>query len=190
MTEEIFVVDTSVFTNPQHYKQLGRSPLEALQKVLETHVIYITPGCIEEMNTFFDVSKVRGRLQPRMHIKAPNTGIMVLPAVVAHEMVQEFRERGDKALKFATDLLKEAYKMEPQPRKKNEPDPIQPLIVRLRDGMRHHMRTNFVDSAQDMDTLLLALDLRARLVTGDLGMRKWADKLGIEWMEPSNLLNL
>lgn len=192
ITPEIYVVDTSVFTNPQYYKDMGRSPLEALQRILDQHPIYMTPGCVNEMQSFFDVKKVRPSLQPRLHIKAPNTGVMVVPAVVMHEMVHEFRQRGDKALKLATDLLKETYNVVPEPRKrvKGEADPIHPYINRLRDGMRHHMRTNFVDSTQDLDTLLLALELRARLVTGDLGMRKWADKLGIEWMEPSVLLNV
>jgi RNA ligase partner protein len=149
----------------------------------------MTPGCVEEMQSFFDMGKVAPELLTKLHIKAPNTGAMVIPAAVVGDLVMDFRIRGDKALKFATDLVREAYVIPPQEHKKGEPDPVYPLVTRLRDGMRQHLRTNFIDSKQDFDTLLLALELRARLVTGDLGMRSWANKLGIEWMEPALLLS-
>ena len=53
--------------------------------------------------------------------------------------------------------------------------------------MRHHLRENFIDSVEDLDTILLARQLDAQLVTGDEGMLQWANKLGIAILEPALL---
>ena len=46
------------------------------------------------------------------------------------------------------------------------------------------MREGIIDSKEDVDLLLLAMELDAVLITADQGLIKWADKLGIKWLFP------
>ena len=61
------------------------------------------------------------------------------------------------------------------------------LINRLRGRYREALRQGILDSKEDVDVLLLAYELDGTLVSGDEGMRKWADKVGIQIMSPRHL---
>jgi uncharacterized protein len=184
------VIDTSVFTNSHCYDTWANNPLNAICRALSYCHFYMTPGCIDELKTFLDMSKINPKLLTKLHVKNPNVNALNVPATIVCELVSGFRNRGDATLKFATSIVKDAYKVTPEQRQKGSPDPVSPYIVRLRDGIRHHLRDNFIDSEEDMNTLLLATELGARLVTGDLGMIKWAKKIGIECIDPVLLLHL
>jgi hypothetical protein len=43
-----------------------------------------------------------------------------------------------------------------------------------------------LDSKEDVDVLLLSFELEGSLVCADEGLRKWADKAGIEIIHPLN----
>lgn len=189
------VLDTSVFTNPDCHKELGATSVEALSNVLRYNALhpstqlFVTPGCVEELKTLMDWNKLQRGLLVHLRIKSPSKGNLYLPAELTYEMVCEFRSRGEKTLKFASDLVREAYGIVPQPRVTGQPDPVHGIITRLRDGVRKHLRTNFLDSGPDMDTLLLAWELDGKLISGDLGLLQWANKLGLETMDSSLLLH-
>ncbi len=61
------------------------------------------------------------------------------------------------------------------------------LITRLREKYREALRQGIIDSKEDVDVLLLAYELDGVLISGDEGLRKWADKVGIKIMNPKNL---
>lgn len=205
------VFDTSTFTNPASFRQLGRSPADALNNVL-AHLkgkadVYMTPGCFAEFEYFVVKNQKKERkssngksgkkaieLKPKLlvtlHRKTANADFVQVSGSFTYELVCGFRERGDAALKYAVALVKEAYETEPEERKKGQPDPVTQFITRLRDGLRHHMREGFIDSGPDLDTLLLAKELGARLVTSDNGMVKYAEKLGVDLLAPELVLHL
>lgn len=193
----IVVVDTSVFTNPDCYNDLGRSKVDALIKVLK-HVkatgvvLYMTPGCVAELGRFVDLAAVDPGLMVHLRIRAPDRDAVRLSGAFVHELVCNFRERGDKSIKQGIAVLRDAYATAPEPRKRasKAPDPVCPYINRLRDGTRHHLREGFIDSGEDMDTLLLARQLQARLASGDKGMVAWGHRMGIEHLPHALLLSV
>jgi RNA ligase partner protein len=54
----------------------------------------------------------------------------------------------------------------------------------LRKKYREALREGVIDSKEDVDRILLAMELDAMLVTVDQGALKWADKLGVRWLFP------
>ena len=58
------------------------------------------------------------------------------------------------------------------------------IIQDLRRKYREALREGIIDSKEDVDLLLLAMELDALLVTADQGLIKWAEKLGIKWLFP------
>jgi len=189
------VVDTSVFTNPDSFQKLGKTSIHAFKKTLnyaQEHKInlYITHGCWMELQQFIPMNTINNQLLANLHIQSPDRDRIAVSGTFLHEVVCEFRKRGDAALKYGTKIVREAYDNVPQPREKGKPEPVFPYISKLRDGYRHHLRTNFIDSGEDLDTLLLAKQLKARLVTSDLGMVAYANRLGVELLEPLYLLSI
>jgi RNA ligase partner protein len=190
------VVDTSIFTNPAAHADLGGSTRHALVTVL-THAatsvdLYMTPGCVNELRTFVDLDAVDPALMVHLRVKSPDRDTIRLSGTVVHELVCEFRERGGKAIKHGLGIVREAYKQSPEYRDPGRPgrDPVASLVARHREGARHHLRDGFIDSGEDMDTLLLAHQLGARLVSADNGMIKWGHRLGIETMSHKLLTKL
>jgi predicted DNA-binding protein (UPF0278 family) len=47
------------------------------------------------------------------------------------------------------------------------------------------MRQGLLDSAPDLDVLLLAKELEAGVVSSDIGIKKWSEKLGLRFVEAS-----
>ncbi len=186
------VIDTCVLTNPASFRLWAKSEAEALNRVLR-HLtnprrdllvdVWMVPGCLEEFEHFADSNHIDDKLLARLHIREPLRDQISVPGGVLHDLASEFRKRGDAALKHASAVVRDAYKEEPQSRKRGAPEPVKPFIHRLREGSRHHLREGFLDSGPDVDCVLLAKELRARLVTADLGMIKWARRMGVEVLD-------
>ena len=60
-------------------------------------------------------------------------------------------------------------------------------IADLRKKYRAALREGIIDSKEDVDLILLAKELDGILVTADTGIVKWADKLGIRYIDPRTL---
>jgi len=60
-------------------------------------------------------------------------------------------------------------------------------IMNLRKKYRSALREGIIDSKEDVDLILLAKELDGILVTADVGIMTWADKLGIRFIESRNL---
>ncbi|MEM0330760.1 MAG: RNA ligase partner protein, partial [Archaeoglobaceae archaeon] len=59
------------------------------------------------------------------------------------------------------------------------------LISKFRDKFRTVMRQGLLDSAPDLDVLLLAKELEAGVVSSDIGIKKWSERLGLRFVEAS-----
>jgi hypothetical protein len=59
------------------------------------------------------------------------------------------------------------------------------LISRFRERYRSALRGGILDSEPDIAVLLLAKELEAGVVSSDTGIRKWAEKLGLRFVEAS-----
>lgn len=182
LKEECFVIDTSIFTNPDVYIIFGRTPTTALKNFLklttklEGPIFYMPPSIYEELMNFVDIDKIPKDLQVRIFQKPPKMYEMNVPAFLLYELIEDVRHRIDKGLRVAEQAVREVIT-------DNEPD----TINNLRRKYRSALREGIIDSKEDVDLILLARELDGILVTADKGIMTWADKLGIRYVESRNL---
>jgi len=182
LKEECFVIDTSIFTNPDVYITFGRTPTTALKNFLKLIIklegpgFYMPPSIYEELINFVDIDKIPKDLQVRIFQKPPKKLEMNVPAFLLYELIEDVRHRIDKGLRVAEQAVREVIN-------DNEPD----TINNLRRKYRSALREGIIDSKEDVDLILLARELDGILVTADKGIITWADKLGIRYVESRNL---
>ena len=182
LKKECFVIDTSIFTNPDVYITFGRTPTTALKNFLKLTTklegpnFYMPPSIYEELMNFVDIDKIPKDLQVRIFQKPPKKYEMNVPAFLLYELIEDVRHRIDKGLRVAEQAVREVIN-------DNEPD----TINNLRRKYRSALREGIIDSKEDVDLILLARELDGILVTADKGIMTWADKLGIRYVESRNL---
>jgi len=171
------VLDTSLFVNPDVRASLGATPTEALESFLFIAAqlpildFYMPPSIFEELMNFVDRDKIPGDLLVYLHQKSPKRHELKTPAYLIYELVEEMRDRINKGLRVAEKAVRSDA-------------PLNDNIQDLRRKYREALREGIIDSKEDVDLLLLAMELDALLVTADQGALKWADKLGIRWLIP------
>lgn len=52
------------------------------------------------------------------------------------------------------------------------------------------LREGIIDSKEDVDLILLAKEMDGIMMTADTGIVKWADKLGIRYIDPRMLRSI
>lgn len=173
------VLDTSLFVNPDVRLSLGRTPSEALETFLflagQIHILefYMPPSVFKELLNFVDREKIPGDLLVVLHQKPPKRYELKCPATLLYDFVEEMRDRVNRGLRIAEGAVRSAEK-------KKADEIIQDLRRKYRDALRE----GIIDSKEDVDLLLLALELDAMLITADQGLITWAGKLGIPWLFP------
>lgn len=173
------VLDTSLFVNPDVRADLGETPTEALETFLflaaQIHILefYMPPSIFEELLHFVDRKRIPGDLLVILHQKPPKKHELKTPAFLLYELIEDIRERINKGLRVAEKAVRSTEKMK-----------IEDIIQDLRRKYREALREGIIDSKEDVDLLLLALELDALLITADQGLIKWAEKLGIRWLFP------
>lgn len=173
------VLDTSLFVNPDVRSDLGETPTEALETFLflaaQIHILefYMPPSIFEELLHFVDRKKIPGDLLVILHQKPPKKHELKTPAFLLYELIEDIRERVNKGLRVAEKAVRNVERMK-----------VEDIIQDLRRKYREALREGIIDSKEDVDLLLLAIELDALLITADQGLIKWAEKLGIKWLFP------
>lgn len=180
---EIFVLDTSLFTNPDIYSQFERDQLGAIENfiTLASHSraqFYMPTSVYEEFNKMVELGSLKPRFELTVRIRSPRRFNLMVPAEFLYEFIEEVRYRINKGLRIAEEHTKEAGKL--------TQEDVGRLINRLREKYREALRTGIIDSKEDLDVLLLAYELDAILVSGDEGLRSWADKVGTKLIDPKS----
>jgi RNA ligase partner protein len=171
------VLDTSLFVNPDVRASLGATPTEALEAFLFIAAqlpileFYMPPSIFEELMNFVDRDRVSGDLLVYLNQKSPKRHELKTPAYLLYELVEEIRDRVNKGLRVSERAVR-------------SDKPVNEAVQELRRKYREALREGIIDSKEDVDLLLLAMELDALLVTADRGALKWADKLGIRWLVP------
>lgn len=185
LKDQQFVIDTSIFTNPDVYKSFGASPTEALKEFLvlvgkvEGPTFCMPPSIFKEMLNFVEIDKIPVEHQIRICQKAPRRYELTVPAFLLYELIEDVRHRIDKGLRVAEQAVRETTR-------KKEPE----TISDLRRKYRVALREGVIDSKEDVDLILLARELDAIVVSADVGIMTWADKLGIRYIESRNLRSI
>lgn len=176
------VIDTSVITNPYSTKEIARSLEGAMEEFIRLvkesgYEVLATPATVEELRTFFQELPID--FYRVVRIKTPNKYETRIPGIVLYDFLSEMRDRINRGLRVAEKAVREF-------RDKEERE----AIKYLRENYRRVMREGIVDSKEDIDTILLALQEEASISTADEGQIELARKLGIEVIEPRILYRM
>lgn len=180
ITPKKVVLDTSLFVNTDIRKYLGNTPTEALEAFLflaaQIHILefYMPPSIFEELMHFIEQNHISEDLLLILHQKPPKKHELKIPAFILYELIEDIRIRVNKGLRIAETAVKSLERKDPTK-----------IIHDLRCKYREALREGIIDSKEDVDLLLLAMELDALLVTADQGLIKWAEKLGIRWLFPT-----
>ena len=68
---------------------------------------------------------------------------------------------------------------------KQQPNVSSWIIGKFRNKYRAALRYGILDSAPDIDVLILAKELDAAVIASDYGIEKWAEQLGVRFV-PAN----
>ena len=172
------VLDTSVFTNPDVYRQFGADSLTAIRSFLalakRTSAEFFMPLSVyEELRTIKDLGEVGADFELSVRIRSPRKYQMQVPAEILYEFIEEVRLRIDRGLRIAEEHAKMG-------REGGEVGEVGRVIARLRERYREALRRGIIDSREDLDVLLLAYELDGAIVSADEGLVKWADKVGVK----------
>ncbi|MFO0754001.1 MAG: RNA ligase partner protein [Thermodesulfovibrionales bacterium] len=173
------VLDTSLFVNPDVRASLGDTPTAALEAFLafaaQIHIFefYMPPSIFEELLHFVERDRIPGDLLVNLYQKPPKKHELSCPAFLLYELIEDIRERVNKGLRLAEKAVRGA-----------ESKRAEEMIPELRKKYREALREGIIDSKEDVDLLLLAMELDALLITADQGLIRWAEKLGIKWLFP------
>ena len=176
---EKVVLDTSLFVNPDVRTSLGRNPTEALETFLfmaaQIHILefYMPPSTFQELLNFIEKERITGDMLLFLRQKPPKKHELKCPAFLLYELIEDMRDRVNRGLRVAESAVRSTEKKK-----------IDEVIQDMRKKYREALREGIIDSKEDVDLLLLAMELDALLVTADQGLIKWAEKLGIRWLIP------
>jgi len=185
------ILDTSIFVNPDAHIYFGNTPSEALSNFLDQlkdkkHInCYIPPSVYEELSKF--IEKLPSTQKTILINKKPPSSYQTpVPAMLVYEFIEEMRSRINKGLRIAEKYTRKGLNS-PIPTKKERNEEI---IKKLREEYRIALRGGVIDSKEDFDLVLLAKEMNAYLATSDLGLVKWAGKLGITCINAQELKEL
>lgn len=196
-----FVLDTTAFTTndagsrANFCKELKKSlDLIATARTklnISCHIPY--PAVYDELKQFLDAKKCGERLLVQVDTwlvkKTPNRIDVKIAAEIFYEYIKDMRERMNRGMKVAEGSIwlaaSEAVMMAKKNRKKDEilNDSTGYIINDFRAKYRNALRYGTLDSAPDLDVLLLAKEMDAGVVAKDEGIKKWAERLGLRYVE-------
>lgn len=176
-----FVLDTSIFVNPDVRGGFGENPTEAMrtflsyaEKLFGKVEFYVPAGVYREIMHFVDIDEVTPEVELYIIKKSPNVHDIRIPAFMVYELIEDLRRRIDKGLRVAEKAVRESV---------IEADNVDKIIQRLRRNYRRALREGIVDSKEDFELILLAKELDAIIVSADVGILTWAQKMGIKWVD-------
>ncbi len=181
---ENFVLDTSIFTNPDIYLTFGeRDQIGAIENFLHLAIhsganFYMPTSVYDEMRKMIDLGHLSAEFEMVVKIRSPRKFSIMIPSEILYELIEEIRYRINKGLRIAEEHTREAGKI--------AEEDVGKVISKLREKYREALRQGIIDSKEDVDVLLLAYELDATLVSADEGLRRWADKVGIKLIDPKN----
>ena len=195
-----FVLDTTAFTDAKLIAQFGGSIIDAVNQLAELISIgrlrlniscYMPPSTFNELKNFLLESKCTVRdidqVEAWVVRKSPDRYSVLLSSQVIYEYVSDVRERLDQGMTIVRRAIKEGIKRTEEnlikPNGENTKDLEKNLARTYEDKYRQKMRRGVLDSLPDIDTLILAKELDAGVVSADKGIKAWTERMGIRFVE-------
>ncbi|MEM0302848.1 MAG: RNA ligase partner protein [Archaeoglobaceae archaeon] len=193
-----FVLDTTAITDAgmrekESYASLCESANEILDLIalarlkLEISCYIPYPSVYSELSSFLKRNECSEetfvKLDTWLVKKTPNRYEVKIPAAIFYEYIISVRQKMNRGRRLAEDFILESSAISKSSQKLEED--IANLISKFRDKFRTVMRQGLLDSAPDLDVLLLAKELEAGVVSSDIGIKKWSERLGLRFVEAS-----
>lgn len=196
---DAFVLDTTAVTEARIRSTLGLKTLEEVVKTLVPLLrdarikagarFYMTPTTWNELRRSLIGNNVPldmvQDLSAWITVKAPDKLSLKIPAAIFSEYVADVRRRLYKGLRVAEYAARRAAR----DCTGAGDDCISTVIRDVRDKYREATRKGLVDSIEDLDTILLALEIRGIVVTSDEGIIKLAKQLGVIHIDPTDFIS-
>lgn len=153
------------------------------------------PSIYAELMHFADEKKIPGSLLTLIQQRPPKKHEIRVSGMFLYTLVDEMRDRSDRGLRLAERHVREAFQapVPAAPAPVPGAKPIRPdaeAIGRLRESYRRMLREGMLDSAADVDLLLLAYETSGTLVSADQGALHWANELGVSILPAEQLPNI
>jgi hypothetical protein len=194
-----FVLDTTAFTASQGKEEFCPAIRDILD-LIATARIKLNISCHIPFPTVYDEFKQRlgdygcgdellVKADTWLVKKTPNRIDVKIAAEIFHEYIKDMRKRMNKAMKIAEGNIwiaaEEARKMtlKKKEREEIERESTGFIISNFREKYRNALRYGTLDSAPDLDVLLLATEMNAGVVARDEGIKKWAERLGLRYVD-------
>ncbi len=171
-----FVIDTSAFTNPHGRPDKIKSTEEAVKHFINLaiscpHLSFYIPFSVKKELMHF-MNDNLPEFEFVVTTKSPSLFEIKIPARLMHEFIDDVRDRINKGLRVAEEYIRKSG------------ETTEEKIHALREKFRSAVRAGIVDSKEDFDVIMLALELKAIVITSDQGLQRMADLLGISFMDP------
>ncbi|MFN3568040.1 MAG: RNA ligase partner protein [Caldimicrobium sp.] len=183
MEKEKLIPDTSIFTNPDVYKQFGEEPPIAFQNFLllvsqlEGEVgVYLPTSVYNELRRMLSNLRIPPRARSVLKVKSPKKYELYIPAFLMYDFIEEIRSRINKGLRVAEEAVKALTYKKPEE-----------VLKSLRRKYREVLREGIVDSKEDLEIILLALELDGVVLSADRGVLTMADSLGLRFWDPKEI---
>jgi hypothetical protein len=194
LLKQRFVLDTSAFVSNDIRKR-GESAPEAVARLLNliskarlklNISCYMPPSVIRELDKILHVYRCPKdtfvKLDTWVVKKNPARFEVPIPSEIFYEFITDLRKRMDKGLRVAESAVRKAEKADIK-KGVDFRSELDDVITELRDKYRVTLRQGILDSKEDLDVLILAKELEAGIVTADEGIMKWAEELGLRYVE-------
>ncbi len=202
LAKQRFVLDTTAFTDNVLRDDLGEGNLnksvDVMLDLLARSRIKLNISCHMPPVTYKEFSDYMARYECPEEVmvkaetwivkKTPNRYDTQIPSEIFFEYVQDMRERMNKGMKTSETAIWEAavesmvMTSRGEAKNKVEMEIIGKAIKDFRKKYRAALRKGTLDSAPDLDVLLLAKELGAGVVAADEGIRVWAERLGLRFL--------
>ena len=191
-----YVLDTNLFFNMEPGLGLGKKTEEVVLKATagmkklkdaKQSEFFMSPRIVDEFLSFFE-DKEQPFLKAflaEITVKSPNLHDVQFPAEVFYKIVEDVRSRSYRGLTIAEEELKKTAQQmtgEAKLQGKDFEIKVGQFIKTLRDRYRQATRFGFLDSLADLDTIALAKELDAYVVTTDEGVINWGRIFGVKEM--------
>lgn len=185
ITRQRYVLDTSAFTNAvDGGDKITVDFIKKLTKLVSESRVNLNVSCYIPIPTIYDellvsFNKLGVKQELIMEIetwfikKTPDRYNVKIPAQIFYDYINDIRERINKGLRVSEAAVKTAVKE----------DDHGPVITDLRGKYKAALREGILDSKEDLDVLLLAKEMDATVVSADEGIRKWAERIGLKYLE-------
>lgn len=165
-----YVIDTSVFTNPDGRQALGADAPSAVAGFLqlverEGLEVFMPVTVYRELSNFLAEEQLT---ELRLHttVRQPDLHNIHVPAAMFHTFIQDLRHRVNKGMSIAEKAIQ----------RENVPENVR----WVRDQYRAAVRGGMVDSTEDFEVVVLAREVGAAVVSEDRGIAHMASELGLE----------